>query len=61
MNFTRVSLLIFSICVCSSYSQTFVQISSDAQFKAALNNPRYVGTIVSYMTTTCTHSKYIRV
>ena len=47
--------------VCGVYSQTFVEITSDAQFKNQFNNPRYTATLVNYMTTYCTHSKYMKV
>ena len=46
---------------CVAYSQTFVQITSDAQFNAQFKNPNYDATLVNYMTTTCTHSKYMKV
>ena len=54
-------LLILSILFCNSYCvQSYINITNDAQYLAAINNPNYSATIVDLMSTTCGWSKFMK-
>ena len=56
-----IKLLILSILVCNSYSiQSYINITNDAEYLAAINNPKYTATIVDLMSATCGWSIYMR-
>ena len=44
-----------------AHSQYFRVVRNDADLAAAINNRGYTATIVDYMTTTCSRSRYMKV
>lgn len=55
------SLVLISTFACSVYSQTFLTINNDIDYKAAINNTKYTATIVDLMSSTCGYSKMMKV
>lgn len=60
MRILSITILIATF-MCSAYCQTFIVASRDATLTSALKNKNYDATIVNYMTTTCSRSRYMKV
>ena len=53
--------ILIATFISSTLSQRYIVASTDQQLASALNNRAYTATIVNYMTTTCSRSRYMKV
>ena len=53
--------LLIATLVCSAYSQSFTIAMTDSALTSAIKNRNYAATIVNYMTSGCSRSRYIKV
>ena len=61
MNKRFVSVLIIFLFSSVFSLQSYTEIKSDDQFKDALNDKNYIGSIIAYQIVNCHHSEEMRV